>query len=584
MIIERDNLSLRWVLIILGGLGVGIAAVIYFSDIKQTFLRWKQGGSVAQVKKFTTENDVPNALLAIRTALQQEPGNATVWRMAADFAEQLGDADSVNMREQVVRLEPGVLENRLALARTALRFKDVLTARETLEKIPPAERLSSDYRRVVAALAIVSDLPAEAAAQLTLIVEKEPGDLQARLDRSTLALRYASSSLAAAALGELQALEDRPETRVRARRELAAAALRNKDYKTALDYANRLTEESAPQFTDFLLKANIEIAANTATVTALRPQLIQIAASNPVSIAELSAWLRAMNQPAEAARWLQTLPPEIQSMAAVKVARADAFIALRDWEAARALLADGAYGRISPDAVQLAFAARVFRDNDRDALQRSAWDEAIRLAGLDLPGLRVLHRLALEWGWGPELNSVLFAIATKHPSQTWAYQALVERHYRARDTSALKAVYNRWREAEPGSTFVESNALFLELLTAPVKVSSKTKERAAELYASDDKNAFFATIHAFSLWQSERAGAALAVMEKLPLTERRAPTRVLYMALFQSGIRRQEAQRYLALVQVANLLPEEATLYRSLVRSLEAPVETTPAPKPVKKT
>ena len=569
MIIERDNLSFRTVALILVGLGLVIGGVIFYPKLKERFARWKQGGSIEQVKKFTAEKDVPNALLAIKAALSQDPGNPAVWRMAADFAEQLGDADSVSMRDQVVRLEPEVTANRLALARTALHFKDLVTARATLEKIPVRDRLTADYRRVAAGLAMVSDLPAEATALLTLVLKEEPGDLQARLDRATLGLRFGAPTLVAAARGDMEALAERPETRVRALRELTLAALRAREVKAATDYVAQLVAGEKVAFTDRLLGANVELAAERSSLDSLLPELKKQAQAEPAYLREFVAWLSAQNRTAEASRWLATLPVEVQETPAARIARTDCFVALREWEAARALIAGGAYGPISADAVQLAFAARVLRDNDRAALQRANWDEAVRLASYDLAGLRVLHRLALEWRWGAELNVVLLAIAKQHRSQTWAFQALVERHYRARDSAALRTTYQQWREAEPQSAFVEGNALFLELLSAPTAMASPTKERVAQLYASEPKNAFFATAHAFALWQSERAADAVAVMETLPLAERREPSRVLYVALFlHAAGKKPEARRYFDLVPAATLLPEEQSLYRSLARAL----------------
>lgn len=579
MILEREHLTPRNLLLVAGGVTLIGATFFLYPKLTVRYQHWKHRGTIDQVQKFTAERDVPNALLAIKTALGEEPSNPIVWRMAADFAEQIGNAEAVQMRQQLVALEPDVAAHRLALARTALYFKDTLTARQALESIPERERATTEFRQTAAALAIATDHPQEAAALLTVAIAATPGDAQLRLQRASLYLRHGAPAVAAGALGEMRALADHGETRRPALRELALAALRSRDYAAALQYAEELVSIPSAPLVDRLLRANILLAQGNVALTSLLPPLQARAVANPMEIPELAGWMSAMKQTAAAAEWLNSLTPEMQSIPPIAAARANCLMAVGEWEQARVAIANGAYGRVPPETVQLAFAARVLRDHDRPALQRATWEEAIRLTSADLAGLRVLHRLALEWKWSTELNAVLLTIAEKHPNQTWAFQALAERYARALDTANLKSLYAAWREAEPASAFVEGNAIFLQLLTEPSKLPSQAKTRAAELYQAAPQNAFAATTHAFALWQLGRTKDAAAVIAQLPELDRRAPNRALYTALILNGAgRKAEAAEYLSLVRLPKLFPEERDLYQSLA---SAPG---PAAKPKAKT
>jgi hypothetical protein len=48
-----------------------------------------------------------------------------------------------------------------------------------------------------------------------------------------------------------------------------------------------------------------------------------------------------------------------------------------------------------------------------------AWDRAIRLASDAPTALNMLAQLALNWGWVPEAEQVLWHAASKFPKQPW---------------------------------------------------------------------------------------------------------------------------------------------------------------------
>jgi Tfp pilus assembly protein PilF len=567
MILERDDLSPRNLALILGGCALLVAAAYFYPQAAAHYKRWKQRGTFDQISNFAAQHDRANTLLAIESALSREPGNPRAWRMAADYLEQSGNPEAVRMREQVVRIEPSALDNHLALARTAIRFMALPTAQEALDGVADSERHTDDYLKTAAALATASGRPGEAAALLAAVLRHTPGDLQSRLERARITLRYAPPGPAAAALGELQVLAEMPATQVIATRELASHALRKKDYASAQGYTSQLTNRADAELVDLILLANIQLGVGDGLKTIL-PPLQTYALAHPDALPELTGWLVAINQAEAALAWLQTLPASVQSLPEAITAKADCLVALRRWEEAGALIAQGAWGPVSSKSILLAVSARVLGDVDRVRIKRDVWEEAVRLSETDLNGLRVLYRLALTWDWGPESNTVLLAIARKFPAQSWVFQTLVVRYQRGKDTIGLRNLYGIWHEGQPDNALVEGNWAFLTLLTSPSRLPNPAKASAEKLNQADPGNPFFATTQAFAVWQLGRAKEALALMQKLPAAQLNTPGRALYLALFLNDChRRKEAEVALALCNKTTLFPEELQLFLTLSSS-----------------
>ena len=543
-------------------LGIGATfAWIYSAELRSAYRHWRQERSFAQARAFAAKNDAPSTVLALKAALEADGANPSAWRTAADFFEQAGDRQAVKLRRQVLVIEPASPANRVALINTALRFNDLVTAQQTLDEASVADRASLDFRKASAALAFAQSRPADAEALLAGILRDHPGDNRIRLDRAVIILRYAPPEVSANARAELETLADSADTRVVALRELTSAALRDAQPARALAFADRLAALPDTSFKDLLLRAAASLATGSALDDVLRPIQTRVLA-NPAEAIPLSTWLLATGRSRAVLAWLESLPETTRALPPLRVAHVDCLNALGEWRAASALIATGAWGPIPPEAMQLAVSARTLRERGRAKLQENAWNEAVRIASGNLASLRVLHRLALAWGWEDESRSVLFAVARTRPDQTWAHRALVRHAYHTGDTSTLKEVYRLWREAEPNNPLVEGNWAMLTLLTEPVARPTLAKTTAAKLYAASPANPFFATTHAFAVWQLGRPSEAVQIMEKLPPEERDAPVRAFYHALFLASANRpSEALRSLSLSARANLLPEERRLF-----------------------
>ncbi|HTZ21994.1 MAG TPA: hypothetical protein VMC06_14005, partial [Opitutaceae bacterium] len=219
------------------------------------------------------------------------------------------------------------------------------------------------------------------------------------------------------------------------------------------------------------------------------------------------------------------------------------------------------WGPILQDSIQAAMTARLLHERQRPELAQDIWKEILILNKQNLPGLRVLLRLATLWGMDHEISATLRCIAQSYPDETWALQQLALHYHQRKDTAGLRDTFALGIELHPEDREMQSDWVMASLLLEKGPPASPVAQKAQKLYASEPDNAYFATIQAFSLWRQQQAGAALTLMEKLPSAELEKPGRALfYGALLVATRNSPLAYRYLTLAEKAPLLPEEASL------------------------
>jgi predicted Zn-dependent protease len=205
--------------------------------------------------------------------------------------------------------------------------------------------------------------------------------------------------------------------------------------------------------------------------------------------------------------------------------------------------------------------ARLLHERQRPDLAQNVWTEILILNKQNLPGLRVLLRLATLWGMDHETSATLRCIAQSYPDETWALEQLATRCHQRKDTAGLRDTFALWSELHPEDRKVQSDWVMASLLLEKGQPAPSVVQKAQKLYQSEPDNAYFATIQAFSLWRQKQAGVALTIMEKLPPAELEKPGRALFYGALLAATRQSPlANRYLALAEKAPLLPEEAML------------------------
>ena len=559
------------VVIAVAGLALGPRA---WRWAQREYLGAKQQRSLAHAKDFFAAKDPVAAVAAIEVALSAQPGNAAAWRLAADLVEEAGAREAVQLRRRVVELEPDNPVNRLALALTALRFQELTTAFETFATLPDETKALPEAERLALALSLTGQAPPLADALFADLEKKTPTDARLAFSHAVLLLRHPQVEKAAQARQIVEQFRAKPDYRLPALRELYLDAVARRETDRAVQLAHALAATPGAALGDKLSAANADLIFGRKPFVALQPALAAQASGSAEDAVQFAEWLFVQQRVDEAKAWIAGLPPALAAAGPVLALKADWALRERDWEVLAALLRRGAWGPVTPTALQLAMSASLIDSNENENLRAKLWHEAVKATRGDLASLRILHRLAAGWSWPNEALEVLVAIAEQHPSQTWAHEARVILCRRLNDTRGMLAALDLWRNVDPLSERLRYNAALLRVLLSgaiPGDYSAAMHE-LDDLYARHTKNPAYLTSAAFALAKSGKPKEAMVRADLLPAPERALAARAPYLAyVYAVGRRYDQAAVFLEKAKGGDFLPEESGLLEFARTAVENP-------------
>src|SRR5262245_51090898 len=121
---------------------------------RDAYKRWKLNRLLTRSQECLARGDQRDAFLNLQQAVQSNPENLRACRMMAEMAERFRSPNAVEWRSRVVKLEPGVLRNHLALANTALLLSDLSAADQALMGVDEKGKQTAAYHQTVAAFAL----------------------------------------------------------------------------------------------------------------------------------------------------------------------------------------------------------------------------------------------------------------------------------------------------------------------------------------------------------------------------------------------------------------------------------------------
>lgn len=113
---------------------------------------------------------------------------------------------------------------------------------------------------------------------------------------------------------------------------------------------------------------------------------------------DFSGWLMVQGRWQDAQSWLAGLPAGLKGRPELASRQAALQGALQQFAELGKSLADGVWGKVASDAVELAFASRLASQREQPALARDLWRVAIAAAGTGRESQTALLRLALRLG------------------------------------------------------------------------------------------------------------------------------------------------------------------------------------------
>src|SRR4051794_6350761 len=85
---------------------------------------WKRDHQITMARQFIAKSDTRNAVLSLQQVLAANPRNIEATRMMAELMEASRSQRALIWRSRLVDLNPGSVDDRLALAQTAVAFRD----------------------------------------------------------------------------------------------------------------------------------------------------------------------------------------------------------------------------------------------------------------------------------------------------------------------------------------------------------------------------------------------------------------------------------------------------------------------------
>jgi hypothetical protein len=528
---------------------IGLGGYRVYRNVRQTHL-------VNQARQFLTASDVKNASLCLERALRYDPADASACRLMAELAETEHAPSALIWRSRVVELDPDSLDDRLALAETAIRKRDFTTAAGALDGARPADKETAAFHDVSGALAIAQNQPALAEKHFREVARMEPTNVIPLLNLAILALQGSNAPAAAQARTFLRGLASNPTNsalRHRSLRELTVDAMHHHEASAALALSDELLRQTNTVFGDQILRLDVLADSQDAHFEPALAAVQNLAITDTGKVAELASWETTKLPLAEVLSWLTRLPKATQTNQSIAVLMAECYSDTHDWRTLQSFLEPQTWREM--DFVRHGFLARSWRGQEMLDTSRIEWDKAVKGAQASRIHLLTLLSLAVRWDWNREQEELLRIIIKQYPADQGAFQALAKTLFLEGRTRSLLELYSDAAKRDPANLPARNNVAFAALLLDAQEYNPR--ELAHQLYVQAPTNSAVVSTYVLSLLLQKKNAEALRTIESLDPQELNNPTTAgLYGLALQANADREKAKRFLTLASIAPMLPE----------------------------
>lgn len=518
---------------------------------------WKQKHFMTMAKDYLTKADGRNTLLCLSKVLAINSKNLEANRMMAAITEAARSPSTLIWRSKVMELNPGSLEDRLAVVRTAMSLRDLTTATNALNGVDEAGKKTAEYHQSAAAIDIMTGKFMDAEAHFQEVVRLKPQDPVPQLNLSILHLHSTNVQTSTEARAMLNVLCLNPTNanlRCLALRELISDAVQNKKTDTALALTKQLISDTNSAFSDRLLQLGVLKVSQRPEFTTALAACQRDAGTNSQKVFELASWQISQMSPTDGLTYMRTLPAAMQTNLPVALMVAQCREALKDWKGLDSSLLKQNWSDM--EFVRYAIRTRALRSLNLDSAAKLEWDQAMKAANGQKQSLVTLLRLAAGWNWASDAEAILSDIITRFPNEQWAVQALMQSYYANGQTRPLMAIFSKQLQKSPNNQGIKNNLAMIGLLLDAKEINPH--EMARQVYQGSPTNATFASTYAFSLYLQKKNPEALKVLESLQPAALQDPSVAGYYGLvLQASGDKAKSRQYLDLASKGKLLPEE---------------------------
>jgi predicted Zn-dependent protease len=526
---------------------------------------WKNKHLMTLAHEFLAKADARNAVLSVQEVLRSDPNNLEAARVMAQLAEASRSPAALMWRSRVVELNPHSLDDRLALAQTALTLRAYADATNALEGVDAADKGKAAYHNIAGAVDAAVNRPDEAEAHFMEASGLEPQNPAPQLNLAVVRLHRTNElelAEARTALDRLASNRTNSTLRCQALRELTLDAMGHKQQSMGLALSKQLTQETNCAFTDWILRLEVLQETKNADFKPTLSACQREAATNQGKLYELATWEMAKTSPAEALAWLRSLPMSTQTNQPAALLAAECCMAAKDWKGLQTWLEKQHWGDL--EFVRHALMSRALRGQELAETSKTEWGQALKAANSQKQSLVMLLRLATQWNWVNEGEDLLQTIVSRYPQDKWAALALIQTMYAGGQTRSLMQLFNQELKRTPSDLGAKNNLAMTAMLLDAKEL--KPYELAREVYQQAPTNSSFAATYALSLYLQGRKPEALKVMQQLKPKDFENPSIGGYygMMLKAAGGGANAASyldKALDKTSKASLLPEERKLF-----------------------
>jgi hypothetical protein len=249
----------------------------------------------------------------LRRALNYNTNCVDACRAMAELTEKLSSPAALLWRSRVVELNPKSVPDRFALARTAIMFRDYLSATNALAGFSQAARSTPEYHNLAGSVAAAMHWLAEAETHFSEAARLEPTNPIPRLNLAVVRLQGTNAQDLALARTALKLLRANPVVHCQALREQVADSLHCGEAQNALAFSTELLQQTNALFSDRLLRLDALRATRSDDFDAAVASAQKEAAGDPGKLFAFVTWEEGRAGPAGALAWLQSLPSERQT-------------------------------------------------------------------------------------------------------------------------------------------------------------------------------------------------------------------------------------------------------------------------------
>lgn len=532
---------------------------------RKAYKRATERRLVSEAKVYLKKKDLRQAALCLERALQVNPFSLEAAKSMADMLDLVGVPDALNWRLRALRLSPKDPQLRFAVAETALKVRDFHTVTAALESVPAEAKSTPAYYKLAGALAWETGHPGEAEKCYLQAQKLEPANQTIAFNLATIHLTSTNDTIANKARISLEQMSTKAEFRLRALHYLKADAATRKDFPRALGYSRELVRDPAAMLSDKIDHLQLLRVCKSPDFDSWRSGLESEARHSPHTAFAFGQWLNTVQGPADALRWLNTLPSTLQTNPPVPLIIADCHLFLRDWPGLLALLQKQNWGE--GEYFRYALQAMAQRAQDQTIPSQASWTKAAGLAANHLDRLTRLTRLSAEWGWSDEHTDLLRTIISEFPDARWAQDALMSELYSSGNSRGLEQFLTDSYQADPNNARLKNNLADISLLR---KSGLQTAYRLAqEAYDSSPDNPFFKSTYAYALLLQKKDADAEKIACEIKPEYLKIPSIAAYYGVIQAETgHKGEAREALQRAEAGHLLPEEKEMVRTALARL----------------